>query len=558
MLKLLDRFFHHFYCLLILFNFGCSFSSSFIMNRKLASNSNPSLQISARLNNSNFIPTTNISNYTLFGDCENTNQLKLFLNDLLVNESISCTNSTWSTAVDLSGYMDGSISVKIKSADSSAAELFSTTIIKDQSPPNVAGLTIDDGVNLASLVSTPWITWTAATDLLSGLKHYEISIGTAPGLTNILNWSNQSVATSTIKYGLVLTNNLTYFVNIRAVDQCGNVSSIVSSNGWLARSLSPLNIAVRSSATNAAGTAFGQQPDLNQPSFYDVEVSASTDSILPNGVYDGWDLSPTIYMSVAPTTHSGFAASAHSSLNFVGTSLPLNSQAVIDQLNWVLFQNFTSDPKYAGQFTPGEVEVAVWKLVGYNSGQITGSTDIRNLNDNGRNVYADADADLVIAAAQAAVASGNNVVQRIPFTSVLIDLTGSKPEQLLQIGKSKIGISVWSDSIFNGVQDIAETKLDGVRIELYDVGTGDLLGFTISGDDYSTSTVESGFAEFSGLLPGTYRLKVIQLTSTISPKDANNNSNDSQDSDFDPSTSWSDVITLTTNQSVQSIGVGLN
>lgn len=50
--------------------------------------------------------------------------------------------------------------------------------------------------------------------------------------------------------------------------------------------MSTMTIRVTSSAVNAAGSAFGQQPDLGAPSYFDVVITNSTSSIMPNGTYD--------------------------------------------------------------------------------------------------------------------------------------------------------------------------------------------------------------------------------------------------------------------------------
>ena len=52
-------------------------------------------------------------------------------------------------------------------------------------------------------------------------------------------------------------------------------------------------------AVNAAGTAFGQQPDLNAPSFFDLVVTNSTDPVVKNGVYDCYCLNPQVNVKIS-------------------------------------------------------------------------------------------------------------------------------------------------------------------------------------------------------------------------------------------------------------------
>ncbi len=52
--------------------------------------------------------------------------------------------------------------------------------------------------------------------------------------------------------------------------------------------MSTMTIRVTSSATTPDGTAFGQQPDLGNPSYFDVKITGSNSSNLPNGTYDAY------------------------------------------------------------------------------------------------------------------------------------------------------------------------------------------------------------------------------------------------------------------------------
>ena len=71
-----------------------------------------------------------------------------------------------------------------------------------------------------------------------------------------------------------------------------------------------MTIRVTSSATNEAGTAFGQQFDANSPSFFDIHISNSTDPNLPNGVYDGYCLNPVAPIDISPASYSATSTAA--------------------------------------------------------------------------------------------------------------------------------------------------------------------------------------------------------------------------------------------------------
>jgi hypothetical protein len=69
--------------------------------------------------------------------------------------------------------------------------------------------------------------------------------------------------------------------------------------------MSTFTFRVTSSATNTAGTNWGQQPDLLAPSFFDMIVTGSTDPIIANGTYDAYCLNPLLRHLLSPTTHTG-------------------------------------------------------------------------------------------------------------------------------------------------------------------------------------------------------------------------------------------------------------
>ena len=73
--------------------------------------------------------------------------------------------------------------------------------------------------------------WTGFSDALSGLASFEYSIGSEAGGTQVSGWTNIAQDTSMIDSSLTLLSGYQYFVNIRAIDQAENTSSVASSNG---------------------------------------------------------------------------------------------------------------------------------------------------------------------------------------------------------------------------------------------------------------------------------------------------------------------------------------
>lgn len=78
--------------------------------------------------------------------------------------------------------------------------------------------------------------WAASTDINSALSFYEYSIGTAAGLTDVVQWTSNGTIDSVTHSGLVLTLNQRYYFNVRSTNGAGLVSNIVSSNGQVVAS----------------------------------------------------------------------------------------------------------------------------------------------------------------------------------------------------------------------------------------------------------------------------------------------------------------------------------
>lgn len=73
--------------------------------------------------------------------------------------------------------------------------------------------------------------WSASADSNSAVSRYWYSIGTSPGATNVLNWTNNWASTSVNSKSLTLTHNTIYFINVQTENGAGLLSNIVSSNG---------------------------------------------------------------------------------------------------------------------------------------------------------------------------------------------------------------------------------------------------------------------------------------------------------------------------------------
>jgi hypothetical protein len=89
--------------------------------------------------------------------------------------------------------------------------------------------------------------WSGISSSAAGLLRYEYSIGTTLGGTDIKSWTSTTTNTSVTATALTLQTSKLYYFNVRTIDNAGNVSSYISSNGQtvaptLSFSVSPSNV----------------------------------------------------------------------------------------------------------------------------------------------------------------------------------------------------------------------------------------------------------------------------------------------------------------------------
>lgn len=127
---------------------------------------------------------------------------------------------------------------KIKSicADSAGnlSAIFYQNINVDWTPPSAVG-TINDGtgadISVTASLTDLSANWTASTDPNSAISRYWYAIGTTPGATNIVNytdnWFNQAVTAT----GLSSVVGQMYYFSVKAEDGAGLQSTVITSNG---------------------------------------------------------------------------------------------------------------------------------------------------------------------------------------------------------------------------------------------------------------------------------------------------------------------------------------
>ena len=73
--------------------------------------------------------------------------------------------------------------------------------------------------------------WDPASDAESGIKGYRYAIGTTPGGTDVVPWTPLANVLGVTKTGLSLTQGLTYYFSVKAVNGVGLVGSATTSKG---------------------------------------------------------------------------------------------------------------------------------------------------------------------------------------------------------------------------------------------------------------------------------------------------------------------------------------
>ncbi len=102
----------------------------------------------------------------------------------------------------------------------------------DFTPP--ADFTVNDGqgsdIDVLNSLSEYYGNWTASSDPNSGIAKYLFSLGTQPGSDDVVSWTDNGLNTSCHITNLNLQPNVTYYLNVKAVNNAG-LETIVSSDG---------------------------------------------------------------------------------------------------------------------------------------------------------------------------------------------------------------------------------------------------------------------------------------------------------------------------------------
>jgi hypothetical protein len=150
---------------------------------------------------------------------------------------------------------------------------------------------------------------------------------------------------------------------------------------------------------------------------------------------------------------------------------------------------------------------------------------------------------------QGGVPNGPNIQFVVPVNNIKVAFRYDSSSHILTIGVAScaLGDLVWYDLNRNGIQDVGEPGIQNVTVLLQD-DVGNVI---------ATSTTDAaGFYGFSGLLPGSYRVRFV-LPSGYSFTMLHAGSDDTRDSDADPATGLSPLVTLADGEINNTIDAGM-
>ena len=144
------------------------------------------------------------------------------------------------------------------------------------------------------------------------------------------------------------------------------------------------------------------------------------------------------------------------------------------------------------------------------------------------------------------------------YETNLITLTSGLTENNVDGGfypLASIGDKVWRDDERNGIQADWEPGLEGVTVELLDSGDNPVDELDNPGTPYKVTTDSNGNYLFEHLVPGDYKVK-FTLTGDYNPTDKDQGGDEEKDSDMDPNTFTTDVISVLAGEKNMTIDAG--
>lgn len=249
---------------------------------------------------------TTSGNYISFrtGNCKaNISDLKVYrsrLASVTISVGAAATNDIRYQNLNSSTY-----SGRIKSIVNDVAGNLSTiadhTLNVDWTDPSC--VTVNDGVgydsDTVSSLSSLSANWTASADANSGIANYWYAIGTSPGATDVVSWTNNASSTSITKPGLSLSQGQIYYFSVKAMDGAG-LNSICTSDGILVDATTGINenenaitISIQPNPLNENATIFFSQKTEQKITISLIDILGK-ELFLANTIYTAGEHSITI------------------------------------------------------------------------------------------------------------------------------------------------------------------------------------------------------------------------------------------------------------------------
>ncbi len=240
--------------------------------------------------------------------------------------------------VDHPSFIGNLLSTTLPTVNSAQSVGGSKNIIVDTIAPVMTGA-VNDGSFAALSTTSPTITWPAATDSGSSVAGYRFAIGTTAGGSDVVGFTDIGLVTTRTQTGLSFTEGATYYASVQAVDAAGNLSAVVSGDGWVYDTTPPTIQHVTSSTSNGSykpGQLITLQVKFSEnvimtpgpgPSYPRLQLeTGTTDQLATYNSGSGTDTLTFYYIVLF--------GDVTSDLNYLSTTaLSLNSSAIRDIAN---------------------------------------------------------------------------------------------------------------------------------------------------------------------------------------------------------------------------------
>ena len=159
------------------------------------------------------------------------------------------TDFTDATAPNSISYSGQNLKLPISAVSATGAEMTFYLGTTDVTPPAAVAAVYDGLTTGSDIATTGSLTqlsanWPAsAGDPETGLAGYYYAIGTAPGGTNVADWTSNGLSLSVTRSGLTLTPGQIYYFSVKAMSGVGVFSAETRSNGQTVDTQSPSDVA---------------------------------------------------------------------------------------------------------------------------------------------------------------------------------------------------------------------------------------------------------------------------------------------------------------------------